>query len=263
MTDAASGSASDPAGSAQLIYGFAPLTGRVEHELAQLGEGPAQPRARWLLEQVLSGLVRSGRAVPVSDLTLSEFDAILAAFYRRHYGDTVPSQTRCSDCAEPFELTFRLSEMQAKLAQGAAAFGGDPAGVLTAPSGRTFRLPRVSDLDTLDPAGSEDWLRGLMQEGTFDAEALQQEIAEAGPVLSQDLTAPCPDCGTVNTIRFDLADFLLRTLTGEGAFLWREVHLLARSYGWGLTEILSLACDKRRELARMVVAEAPRARLAS
>ena len=77
----------------------------------------------------------------------------------------------------------------------------------------------------------------------------------AACVLSQDIDAPCPECGKTNTIRFDIARYLVETLRGESAFLWREVHLLARQYGWGLDEIMTLTRDVRRQLAGLIVAE--------
>mgnify|MGYP006950256413 CR=1 FL=1 len=252
--------ASDPL--AGLTFAFAPLSGAVEHGLAQQS-GSAQSRARWLLEAVVAGLARDGAPLALADLTLAQFDALLAAFYRVHYDDVMPAQARCGGCDEPFEISFRLSDVQARLAVGAADFAGDPHGALTAPSGRVFRLPRVADLAALDPARPEAWLRALLVDGPFDAEGLQDEIAQAGPVLSQDITAACPDCGHGNAIRFDLAGFLVQTLDGEAAFLWREVHLLARHYGWALGDILSLPRGVRRQLAGLIVVDAPRVRLAS
>jgi len=251
--------AADPL--ATLGSALLPLTGTVEHGLVQQ-PGAVQTRARWLLEAVVTGLTRDDTPVAVADLTLSQFDALLAAFYRQHYADTLPSQAKCGGCGEPFEISFRLSALQARLAEEAAAYTGDHAGALTAPSGRVFRLPRVGDLAALNPATPEDWLRGFLDAGPFDADALQEEIAQAGPVLSQDITAACPDCGHSNAIRFDLAAFVVETLAGEAAFLWREVHLIARQYGWGLAEILSLPRGVRRQLAGLIVTDAPRARLA-
>ncbi len=254
------GHAYDPL--AGLAHGFAPLTGAIELGLAQQ-TGAAQARARWLLDRLATGLARDGAEIAVADLTLAQFDALLALFYRAHYDDLLPSQARCSACAAKFEISFRLSDVQAGLAEGAAAFGGPHAGRLTAPSGRVFRLPRVADLARLRPDAADDWLRGFLEAGDFDSDALQDEIVQAGPMLSQDIAATCPDCGNDNTIRFDLAGFVVDTLAAETPFLWREVHLVARQYGWALNDILSLPRDVRRQLAGLIMADAPRARLAS
>ena len=115
--------ASDPL--AGLTFAFAPLSGAVEHGLAQQS-GSAQSRARWLLEAVVAGLARDGAPLALADLTLAQFDALLAAFYRVHYDDVMPAQARCGGCDEPFEISFRLSDVQARLAVGAADFAGGP-----------------------------------------------------------------------------------------------------------------------------------------
>ena len=92
---------------------------------------------------------------------------------------------------------------------------------------------------------------------------MEAEVASAAPVLSQDLSAACPHCEAANSVRFDIADFLLRTLAAETPFLWREVHLIARSYGWSLQEILRLPRAVRRQLSGFVVADSSAMRLAS
>lgn len=246
----------------QLAYAFAPLTGVLEQGLAA-HPGGAQARAVWLLSHVVTGLSRQGAAVSLPDLTLTQFDGILAAFYRMHYADALPAQAKCGDCAEPFEINFNLSDVQAQLVQGSAPYEGDHMGSLIAPSGRVFRLPRVADLERLTSTSPEEWLRDLLQDGPFDLDDFQEELECAGPVLSQTINAACPACNQPNTIRFDLADFVTATFAGEAAFLWREVHLLARSYGWSLAEVLSLPRDVRRRLAGLVVADAPKLRRAS
>lgn len=247
---------------ADIRFTFAPLTGHVEQVLAN-SSGTPQHRAKWLLETMAPGLWRGGETIAVSDLTLCEFDACLGALYQHLFGDALPSQAQCQDCGEDFELTFSLAEFQSRLMQQSEPYGGPSAMDITAPSGRVFRLPRVADLNALDEKNPDTWLRQFLVSGAFDADALQVEISEAGPVLSQDITAPCPNCEHKNSIRFDLAAYLLDALSQDAGFLWREVHLIARQYGWGLTDILSLTREVRRHLTRLIVADTNRMRLAS
>ncbi|MGJ8616717.1 MAG: hypothetical protein ACSHWS_07720 [Sulfitobacter sp.] len=252
-----------PAPLDQIHLILAPLTGAAEHGLSSQ-PGSAQARAKWLLENCLQGVWHAGQPVTVADLTLSQFDACLAQLYRHLYGDQLVSQCTCTKCAEPFELRFDLADIQTRLNEESEGYQGASETEITAPSGRVFRLPRVSDLAALHRDGSEVWLQALLVDGPFDAEALQAEIAQAGPVLSQDIDAPCPDCAQVNQVRFDIADYLVQTVASEGAFLWREVHLIARQYHWTLTDIMSLSREVRRQLTGLIVSEAQhRTRLAS
>lgn len=236
---------------------FRDLTGADEASVAAASDG-AEPRARRLLEAALAGLWRGGAAIAPGDLTLAEGDGLLADLYERLYAPRLPCRASCTACGARFEFTLNLPDLRAQLDDRPRLA---PDRTLRAPSGRRFRLPRLGDLDRLATEGPEDWLRSFLVEGPFEAEALENEIAVASPVLSQDFAAPCPDCGAANRVRFDMASFLVETLAGEAPLLWREVHLVARAYGWGLAEILSLTRPVRRQLAGLIVAEAAPARL--
>lgn len=250
----------DPMSAVQIA--FVPLTGVVEHGLS-LRSGAAQTQALWLLQAVTSGVWRNGQPVELADLTVAQFDGCLAALYRSLYGERLPSEGTCTSCSEPFELSFDLGDLQERLMQDVVGFEGDHDGQITAPSGRVFRLPRVVDLEQLPLMDPEDWLRALLESGDFDGAALQDEIAAAGPVLSQNIDAPCPMCGHVNAVRFDMAAYLVGTLEREVAFVWREVHLIALHYGWLLDDILALSRDLRRKLTGLIVGEASRMRMVS
>lgn len=251
-----------PSPNARVEVSFRDLTGAVETGLAACAGG-AQDRAAWLLETMAAQVVRGGAGVAVGALTLAEFDGCLADLFDRLYGGQLPCESACPACGERFEFELSLAEFRARAAaESAGARVAD--GVVKAPSGRLIRLPCVADLGLLPAVGREAWMRSLLLDGPFDADAMEAEIAAAAPVLSQDLTAPCPACGTAHTVRFDMARFLVDTLDGEAAFLWREVHLVARTYAWGLADILSLPRGVRRQLAGLIVAEAqPRLRAAS
>jgi hypothetical protein len=229
---------------------FAELTGAVEQALAA-HPGPDAARALWLLES-LASLWRGGQKVDVQSLTLGEFDGCLADLYASLFGTRLPCEAECVDCEERFEFELDLFDLRRAIASEGEGFSIDADGIVTAPSARRFRLPRVADLTGI---GKWGWLEQFVVAGDANAEALESEMEAAACVLSQDIEAPCPDCGKTNTIRFDIARYLVETLRGESAFLWREVHLLALNYGWALHEILALMRNVRRQLAGLVVAE--------
>ena len=240
---------------------FRPLDGRIEAGLAELSGGP-QGKAQWLIASLTEQLSADGRALATASLTVGEFDAALAHLYRALYGHQVPCEACCTVCGEGFEFTLDLDSMQSALAAETAGFEVADGVVTDRQSGRRFRLPTLGDLATLDRDGAEAWLRELLLEGAF-APHLEDEIARATPVLTQDVAAPCPECGAKNRVRFDLARYLVQSVEGEAAFLWREVHLIAERYGWSLDEILSLTRPVRRQLAGLIVSERSAVRLAS
>lgn len=229
---------------------FTELTGTVEQALTA-HPGPDSARAQWLLES-LASLRRGSEAVKVATLTVGEFDGCLADLYVSMFGNRLPCEATCTACQERFEFTLNLSDLRQAKAKEAEAFRIDADGIVSAPSGRRFRLPKVADLIGIEKA---DWLEQFLVNGEWLAEALESEIDAASCVLSQDINAPCPHCEKPNTIRFDIARYLVETLRSESPFLWREVHLLARHYNWALHDILSLTRDVRRQLAGLVVAD--------
>ena len=252
MTDAA-------AQRAPVRAAFAEITGAVEQALA-VHPGPDAARALWLLDS-LAHVWRDGDRVEAQTLTLGEFDGCLADLHVSLFGAQLPCEVDCAACDERFEFELDLADLRAAIAREAESYDVDADGVVSAPSGRRFRLPRVEDLAHV---ANSDWLLQFLVDGEPDTEAFEAEMESAACVLSQNIEAPCPVCRTSNTVRFDVARYLVETLVGEAPFLWREVHLLARHYGWALDVILSLTRDVRRQLAGLIVADASsRMRLAS
>lgn len=238
---------------------FRPLTGRDEADLA-LFTGSAEEGAIWLAERLLDGAATT--APPLRDLTLSEFDDLLHHLLTALVGETTHCRATCTACRSGFEFHLDLARVRTMLREAASAVPVID-GVATDPeSGRRFRLPSVADMTTLREEGPETWMRSLLVEGEYSLE-MEAEIARATPVLAQDFDAPCPECGAANTVRFDISGYLMRALRRDAGFLWREVHLLARTYGWPLDQILGLPRNVRRELAGLVVSDSTRLRVAS
>lgn len=248
-------------GAAALHVRFRSFDGRVEAGLAEAG-GAAEARAAWLVGRLAEEIRRGVETVGVEALTISEFDAVLAHLQRVLVAERPACQARCRACGEAFEFALDLAAMQAALAREAGVVPVAD-GIATDPaSGRRFRLPLVKDLPRLRTEGAGAWLRALLVEGPFAPE-MEAEIARAAPVLTQDIQAACPECGAANEVRFDIARYLVQSLSGDAGFLWREVHLIARAYGWPLSEILALGRDVRRRLAGFVIADSTGLRRAS
>ena len=144
--------------------------------------------------------------------------------------------------------------------------GPDERGTFLLPDGRRIRAPTVGDVEHAVRSVDIAALRhACVLEGDADAdpELLDAALEAAAPALTRDVAATCPHCAAAQPVRFDLANFLVASLARERPFLLREMHLLARAYGWSLAEILSLNRDDRRALARLCEAERAAARRAA
>jgi hypothetical protein len=71
-------------------------------------------------------------------------------------------------------------------------------------------------------------------------------VEEADPLASIGFPVNCPDCGQAWEARLDPLDYLWRELHQRAIQLSREVHQLARAYGWTEGEILRLSPARRR-----------------
>lgn len=240
---------------------FRDLNGNIEAGLAEVCGG-TDDRAKWLLESLAAHFWNGDTVIDLVDLSVADFDAALAHICCHFYGSSLPCEASCTACGVGFEFNIDLAHIQAVLCDEAAKVEIAD-GIATDPdSRRRFRLPRLADMTVLRTAGPDAWLRGLLIDGEFAPE-MEDEIARAAPVINQDIRTACPDCGSENFVRFDIPAYLLQTLDGEAAFLWREVHLLARRYGWSLADTLALSRSVRRRLAGLIVADRPAIRQAS
>jgi hypothetical protein len=193
-------------------------------------------------------------------LAVADRDRLLAALYKTCFGDRIESVCSCSACGERFELDFLISDIEARTMDGPAVDGPDAEGYFTLDGGMRFRLPTVADLKAVAGLDGREALAALRRrcirhgEGA-DVDAIDAAMDKAGPLLSCDLEALCPQCGAIEVIRFDLERHLLAALATERRYLTREIHLLASAYHWQLSEIASLSRDDRRALVRCVEAE--------
>ena len=125
-----------------------------------------------------------------------------------------------------------------------------------------FRLPTGEDLAEAAAGGPEGVAAALRSRCVLEEdagrgeEALDRAMSLAGPTLDADLDGVCPECGTEQSIPFRIDEFLLAALRRESALLAREVHELARAYGWSRREILEMSRRERRQHAGLVLAEA-------
>lgn len=201
-----------------------------------------------------------GEAVPAAaSLVASDREALLAAVYRRTFGETVRSTATCRECGSPFDVDFSLTDLERKLRGERPAVAARPDGdALVLPDGTRFRLPTGADecaVAAIAPERAEAELRSrLVLEG--DPAAAEDAMAALAPLVEDELELACPECGATQTARFELASYLLGALAGELGQLAREVHTLAVAYGWGLDEILAL--PRRRRRAYVELASGPR-----
>lgn len=174
------------------------------------------------------------------------------------FGPEIHCLTDCMRCGEPIELDFRVADI--------CVPHGEPGRVYhTAAAGYEvqFRLPDSTDLLALEgdlPAQAE---RQLLARCVVDAwtkeddavvttlpdtvlSAVSQGMSEADPQAEVLLEVSCPACSSVSPAPFDIVSHLWTELDAWARRMLREVHALARVYGWSEAEILRMSAARRR-----------------
>jgi hypothetical protein len=180
-------------------------------------------------------------------LPLADADRLVEALYRAFFGDRAELRQPCAECGKPFELSLPIEALTA----GSA--GAEAETDLRLPGGTVLRGLRVGDL--LGSTGTASLVERVLLVRGSDAPAEIEAALEAiSPCAMETVETACPACHAQQAFVFDLGRFFLRCCERERPILLREVHLLTRTYGWSLAEILSLDRATRHEFVRLAAA---------
>lgn len=199
-------------------------------------------------------LIAAVEGTPPAHAAGLSIDARDRALYRiaaRLFGHRISVIATCAECAAETELSFSARDALAvpEPAERIALGGGagwcrlpcsrDLAAALTAPDPEATLFAAVVEAERPDPA--------------LRAEAERALAAQAG-LADLSLAHRCTRCGADGQTAFDILDYLWRRIVGEARRLLREVHVLARAYGWTSETILALPPARRAAHLAMIEA---------
>ena len=190
----------------------------------------------------------------LGDLSCAERDRALAALYEDRFGARIEARIGCAACGTACELGFDLRELLAARPLRIPASGRVAVGPGWA------RPPSVREAELVHGAPAHERaarLRRLsVDDGggpALDDAAIDAALESAAPLLDVDLDARCAACGASSVVRFEIAAWLARAVLRERPVLLREVHVLARAYGWSLHSILELPRSQRQMLVGLAM----------
>ncbi len=248
--------------------------------------GARQPAAEQALALLAAALPGSRRA-ELADLAVGERDACLLALRERTFGPALRGRTECPTCGA--RLEFSLETKDVYVAADAPAPAVPEAGLALAVEGYDlrYRLPTTRDLsavaarcrtaeegrqlllarcllaarrahdsnlatDATDPnaaIGAEVAAADLPEPVV---EALAAAMAERDPQAEVELRLACAACGRRWSAFLDIGEFFWTELAALADRLFRDVHALARAYGWREADILALSSARRRAYVEML-----------
>jgi hypothetical protein len=208
----------------------------------------------------------------LAQFSIGQRDALLLTLREHVFGVRLACVTVCPQCQQRIELTCNVSDIRV----GPVALDPiEPAeeSFLLAMDGYRvdFRLLNSMDLVSLETSadssyGQEQLLRRCIQsvvcEGTDSpvgqevsdvsqlpttlTDAIAERMAQADPQADTRLALSCPDCNHQWQATFDIATYLMGEIHSWAKFILREVHSLARAYGWREADILAMTPTRRR-----------------
>ncbi|HSU13650.1 hypothetical protein [Longimicrobium sp.] len=207
----------------------------------------------------------SARPEAAGGLTVGQRDAVLLSLRERLFGPRVVSTAACPACGERLELDFEVDDvrMDASPSAGPIALAVDGFEL-------AVRLPTSADAaDAARARGVDGARRLLLERCVVDAReggearapgdlpdpvvrAVAAEMVEADPQAEVRLSLTCPACGHGWEALFDIVSFLWSEIEAWGERTLREVHSLARAYGWREGDVLALTPARRRRYLEMV-----------
>lgn len=205
----------------------------------------------------------------LATLSLGQRDARLLSVRERTFGPRVAGLAECPKCQGKLEFFLDVSDI--RMAPDKNNNNTDQFQQLTADSFELrFRLPNSLDLKAIascrDVVAAHNLLvrRCLLQTCQDGVEvpvedlpettiaALAAQIAEHDPQAEVELELNCPACRHRWQIIFDIASFFWNEICIQAKRLLRQVHTLARAYGWREADILAMSAARRQFYLEMV-----------
>ncbi len=203
----------------------------------------------------------------MADWSVGTRDAALLHARRQAFGSRLHSMADCPACGEQLEFVVDVADLLVK----PTAIETEPFSALTCEGYvLEFRLPTSKDLGAIvgvadATAGRRQIIERCVRCAAKDSlpvrtaelpdavlELLAARIAERDPQAELQLDLTCPSCGEQWQSLFDIEEFFWTEICVQAKRLLREVHSLARAYGWGERDILSMTGARRHMYLEMV-----------
>jgi hypothetical protein len=210
------------------------------------------------------GVALPGRSwSELGEVSLGLRDRLLLGLLGVDASSTIEGVFDCPDCAETMELSVPCGQfLNTAASPEPEAFKHD--GWLIRwrlPNGEDMaaasRLEPYADaaahlfarcvLDVTGPAGCTT----LADTPPAVRAGLVERIEAWDALTDIRLDAVCPNCDAPHSVDLDIPTLAWDEITARAHALLREVHLLARAYGWTESEVMALSTRRRRAYLRL------------
>lgn len=199
-------------------------------------------------------------------LSVGERDRLLLSMREHIFGPRLDAFAECPSCGERLEMSFAVADVTVEREGPAedslslsvgdydAVFRRltslDLLAVAPAPVARAARASLLARCLLSARRGEEEITADLLPEEVV--ERVAAAMAEADPQADVELALECPGCGHAWSEPLDVCAFLWGEIDAWAMRTFCEVNALARAYGWGEREILSMSPWRRQLYLTMV-----------
>ncbi len=196
----------------------------------------------------------------LASLSIGRRDARLLDVYELLFGPAIDAFAECPACGQRLEYSLTASDLKG------APVDADAHDLMLQSDGWRLhlRLPNSLDLEAAGrvgdvPAAQRLLLERCIVEASRDgamvslktvpdslAGEIEKTLAQADPLTELLLSLGCANCRHAWQVLFDVERFLWVKISALAKRLLREVHALARAYGWTQAEVLSLSARRRQ-----------------
>jgi hypothetical protein len=193
-------------------------------------------------------------------------DEALLTLRESLFGRHLEATAQCPECRESLELAFETGQIRVK-SETASQEGLVEVGDYVV----TFRPPASADLIAATEPETASSSPGLLllqrcilsaqlSNQAIDAQQLPQELVQSmqSAMARQDpqaeilIALSCPQCQHDWQLSFDIAAYLWDEIGDWAHRILREVHILARAYGWSERDILGMSAQRRRSYLELL-----------
>jgi hypothetical protein len=198
-------------------------------------------------------------------LSVGQRDANLLDLRQAIFGSQLAGFAKCPACEQPLEFNLSVTDIRVESPISSQTQEVDIEGYQV-----QFRLPNSTDLRQVARCREVLRARQLLVErcvlrtsqdgadvGMADLPdgvivGLIKHMAKCDPQAEIQLDLHCPVCQENWSVLFDIVSFLWSEICVQAKRLLREVHTLARAYGWHEADILSMSAVRRQFYLEMV-----------
>jgi hypothetical protein len=202
-------------------------------------------------------------------LSIGQRDAHLLALRARTFGSKLAFTVRCPACAEPLEFAMTVEQVTIPPRDDNAEEKTLVHDAYTI----TFRLLDSLDLAAVakvhDPLEARNRLLARCVSAVSTAEgevslasvpeavlsALSARLAEEDPQADITFRLSCETCRHAWVSPFDILSYFWAELENQARLLQREVHGIAKLYGWSEPYILSMGAARRANYLKLARSE--------